>query len=87
MARFPRLLPFRYSGVRTLVFSYFSECVMVWYSKVKPLLTDSARMAQWLRLQDLKVLGGSIPTVVTFSLQRGSNPCIFILFKMCNGLI
>ena len=55
--------------------------------KVKPLLTDSARMAQWLRLQDLKVVGGSIPTVVTFSLQRGSNPCIFILFKMCNGLI
>jgi hypothetical protein len=25
----PRLLPFRYSGVRTLVFSYFSECGMV----------------------------------------------------------
>ncbi len=54
---------------------------------VKPLLTDSDRMAQWLRLVDIMVLGGSIPTADTFSLQRGSNPCIFILFRMCNSLI
>ncbi len=43
--------------------------------------------AQWSRLVDLKVLRGSISTVVAFTLQRGSNPCIFILFRMCNGLI
>ncbi len=33
---------------------------------------DMARMAEWLRLRILKVLGGSIPTIYTFSLQRGS---------------
>jgi hypothetical protein len=35
-----------------------------------PVLTDSDRMAKWLRLVDIVVLCGSIPTATTFSLQR-----------------
>ncbi len=71
---------FRYSGFRTLVFSYFSECVRVWYNKVNILVvTASDRIAKWLNVAPRPQ--GAVwftPHGWNFySLQRVSNPWTF----------